>query len=269
MIYLLILIPALILLYLFALAGRVGFADFKNFKNVRFAHRGLYGDGVPENSLWAFKRAVEYGFGAELDVHLLADGNLAVIHDSSLKRTAGVDVKIENLTLADLDKYRLEGTDEKIPTLKEVLAIFENRRPLIIELKADGDNVDRLCLATAMLLKNYRGKYCVESFDPMCVRWFKRHCPQVIRGQLSENYFKNKRSKLPLILKIALTFLITNLFTRPDFIAYRFEDRKNLSFKICTELYKLQGVAWTVKGNEISISEKENLIPIFEEKKTV
>ena len=54
-----------------------------------YAHRGLHDKevGSPENSLAAFKEAVESGYGAELDVHLLKDGNLAVIHDSSLFRT--------------------------------------------------------------------------------------------------------------------------------------------------------------------------------------
>ncbi len=269
MIYLLIFVGLLLIIYLFALRGRVGFADFTPFKNNSFAHRGLHGEGVPENSLWAFRRAAERGFGSELDVHLLADGELAVIHDHSLKRTAGADVKIEDLTLKDLDNYRLEGTDEKIPTLAEVLSLYDGKAPLIIELKSTGNNVDRFCRNTALLLKEYNGKYCVESFDPRCVRWFKKHCPKIIRGQLSENFFKSKNSKLPLIFKFVMAALLTNFWTSPDFVAYRFSDRKNLSFKICTRLYKIQGVSWTVDINEIEISKSENLIPIFEEKKAV
>lgn len=258
-------ILVLIIIYLYAITGRTGFADFSAFKGKRFAHRGLHGDGVPENSLWAFRRAVERGYGSELDVHLLADGELAVIHDHSLKRTAGVDVKIEDLTLKELENYRLEGTDQKIPTLKEVLSLYDGKEPLIIELKATNKNVNKLCLNTAYLLKSYNGKYCIESFDPRCVRWFKKHCSQIIRGQLSENFFKSKDSKLPLILKFVMAFLLSNFLTKPDFVAYKFNDRKNISFKICTKLYKIQGVSWTVKGDEIKVSEKENLIPIFEE----
>ncbi len=265
MVYFLMTLLILVLVYIFCLSGRVGFADFSSFKAVRFAHRGLHGNGVPENSLWAFKRALDRGYGSELDVHLLADGELAVIHDHSLLRTAGADIKIEDLTLEDLKKYRLEGTLERIPTLKEVLALYDGKAPLIIELKATGKNVDKLCLNTAYLLKSYKGKYCIESFDPRCVRWFKKHCPQIIRGQLSENYFKSKSSKLPFVLKFIMTFLLTDFLTRPDFVAYKFKDRKNISFKICTKLHKIQGVSWTVRGNEIEMSEKANLIPIFEE----
>ncbi len=265
MIYFLAVLFVLFLFYVFATSGRVGFADFSAFKGVRFAHRGLHGNGVPENSLWAFKRAVERGYGSELDVHLLADGELAVIHDHSLKRTAGADVKVEDLTIKELNDYRLEGTAEKIPTLKEVLDLYGGKAPLIIELKPTKNNVEKLCLNTAYLLKSYRGKYCIESFDPRCVKWFKKHCSGIIRGQLSQNFLKSKNSKMPAILKFAMTFLLSNFLTKPDFIAYKFDDRNNISFKICTKLHKIQGVSWTVKGNDINISENENLIPIFEE----
>ncbi len=270
MIYFLIVTAVLIILYIYALSGRVGFADFRDFKKVRFAHRGLYGNGVPENSLWAFQRALDRGYGIEFDVHLLADGELAVIHDHSLKRTASRDVNIEDLTLEELDNYRLEGTAEKIPTLKEVLELYDGKLPLIIELKSTSDNVDKLCLNTAYLLKSYKGKYCVESFDPRCVRWFMKHSPQIIRGQLSQNYFKTKNNKVPLFYKVIMTLLLTNFLTKPDFVAFKFDDRNSLSFKICTKLHKLQGVGWTIRGEEnIALAEKENIIPIFEEKKAV
>ena len=270
MIYLLIVIAVLIILYVYALSGRVGFADFQDFKKVRFAHRGLHGNGVPENSLWAFRRALDRGYGIEFDVHLLKDGELAVIHDHSLKRTAFKDVNIEDLTLEELNNYRLEGTSEKIPILKEVLELYDGKLPIIIELKSTSDNADKLCLNTACLLKNYNGKYCVESFDPRCVRWFKKHSPQIIRGQLSQNYFKAKKSKFSFFIKAAMTCLLTNFLTKPDFVAYKFEDRDCLSFKICTKLHNLQGVGWTIRGEEnIALAEKENIIPIFEEKKAV
>lgn len=270
MIYLLIIIAVLIIFYIYAISGRVGFADFSEFKKVRFAHRGLHGNGVPENSLWAFKRALDKGYGSELDIHLLADGELAVIHDHSLKRTALRDINIEDLTLEELGNYFLEGTTEKIPTLKEVLDLYDGKLPLIIELKSTADNVEKLCLNTAYLLKSYKGKYCVESFDPRCVKWFKKHSPQIIRGQLSQNYFKAKNNKFSFFIKIVMTNLLTNFLTKPDFVAYRFDDRNCLSFKICTRLHKLQGVGWTIRGEQnIVLAEKENVIPIFEQKKAV
>ena len=93
---------------------------------VRYAHRGLHDreQGVPENSMAAFRRAVEHGFGAELDVHLMADGALAVVHDSDLTRVCGRQVCIEDLTAGDLPDYPLMGTEEAIPLLEDVLALF-------------------------------------------------------------------------------------------------------------------------------------------------
>ena len=75
----------LIVLYLLALHGRTRHPLLRKLRKWKYAHRGLHSEGVPENSLEAFRLAKENGYGFELDVHLLADGNLAVIHDSSLK----------------------------------------------------------------------------------------------------------------------------------------------------------------------------------------
>ena len=99
-----------------------------------YAHRGLHdvAAAMPENSIAAFMAALDNGYGAELDIHLLKDGNLAVIHDSSLLRTAGADVIVEDLTVEDIENYRLLGSDEKIPSLQKVLALFEGRAPLVI-----------------------------------------------------------------------------------------------------------------------------------------
>lgn len=255
----------LFVLYVLSLKGRTGFTDFGDFKGHYFAHRGLHGGGVPENSLWAFRLAKEKGYGAEFDVHVLADGELAVIHDHSLLRITGKDVKIENLTVTDLNDYCLEGTEEKIPTFKEVLDVFAEEQPLIIELKATGKNVDKLCSTVAEQLENYKGKYCIESFDPRCVYWFKKHRPEVIRGQLSENYFKNKKSTLAFPLKLIMSLLITNFLARPDFSAYRFSDRKHLSNFLCLKLWKMQGVGWTItEEKDIISANKEGIISIFE-----
>ena len=268
MIYILASISLLIFIYFYLIYGRVGFTDFKAFKGVRFAHRGLHGNGVPENSLAAFKKAVEHGYGSEFDVHITADGVPVIIHDSSLKRTAGADVNVEDLTLEQLREYRLENTDEKIPTLKEVLNVFEGKQPIIVEIKPANNNFEKLCFITAGMLNKYKSDFCVESFDPRCVKWFKDHRPEFIRGQLSLNYLKRKNSKISFFKRFAATNLLTNVLTKPDFVAYRFSDRDNLSFKIWKNLFKLQGVTWTVTDKvSLKIAESENLIPIFEDKK--
>ena len=265
MIYIVIALIILSLLYLLSLRGRTGHKGLQALQGWSFAHRGLYGNGVPENSMEAFRLALENGYGIELDVHLMKDGNLAVIHDSSLKRTAGVDVNIEDLTTDQLKDYYLEGTQEHIPEFRQVLELFDGKAPLIIELKAVGSNHGALSRAVCNMLDSYNGAYCLESFDPRCIYWLRKNRPQEIRGQLSQNFVKNKSSKLPFLLKWVLTANILNIMTRPDFISYQFCDRKRLGVNLCRKLWKIQGVTWTLKNpQEHKDAIEENWLPIFE-----
>lgn len=253
------------LLYLLSLRGRTGHKGLQSLRGWRYAHRGLHGQGVPENSMAAFRNAFEKGYGIELDVHLMADGTLAVIHDSSLKRTAGADITIEDLTAADLAQYVLEDTAEQIPTLPEVLALCNGRAPMIIELKTTKDNQEALCDKVLALLAHYKGAFCIESFDPKCVRVLKIKYPQIIRGQLSENFLKSKPGFMPKPLRFVMTFLLTNFLTAPDFVAYRFSDCNHISPWLCRKLWRVQGVAWTIRTPEdMQSAERMGLLPIFE-----
>ena len=117
-----------LILYTLAVVGRKGHPGLNDLRGWAYAHRGLHGNGVPENSMAAFRAALEAGYGIELDIHLLKDGNLAVIHDHSLLRTTGCDRKIEDLTTQELTNYRLEGTEETIPAFSQ--ARFRRRRKL-------------------------------------------------------------------------------------------------------------------------------------------
>ena len=241
---------------------------WKTLGQYRYAHRGWHcRPAIPENSMAAFRLAVENGFGAELDVHLMKDGHLAVIHDSSLRRTAGADVMVEDLTLEELRQYRLEGTDEPIPLLEDVLALFEGRTPLVVELKSYKGNHDALAEATMAMLDKFRVAYCVESFDPRCLMWLKKHRPDVVRGQLSQQFFRH-RDNDPGVGK-AVQFLLSNLFfnivTQPDFIAYRFSDRKCAAVAICRAVYHVQEVNWTITDrSQMEAAEKRGNLVIFE-----
>jgi glycerophosphoryl diester phosphodiesterase len=265
MVTVLIIIAVFAALFILSQMGRTGHAGIAELRKFRYAHRGLHGNGVPENSMEAFRLALEHGFGIELDIHLMKDGNLAVIHDPSLKRTAGVDVLIEDLTTEDLSKYPLEGTTETIPTFNQVLELYAGKAPLIIELKAERGNHAALTEAACKAMEGYNGAWCMESFDPRCVHWLKKNRPDVIRGQLTENFLGNPKSKLPWVLKFMLTWQLENFLIRPDFIAYKFADRKNLSVWLCEHLWKLQCVGWTLKSQqEQSQADAEGWISIFE-----
>ena len=261
---LLIVLVLLAALYVLALRGRTGHPGLAELRGWNYAHRGLHNAERPENSMAAFRAALDHGYGIELDIHLMRDGNLAVIHDSSLKRTAGAEVKIEDLTTDDLENYRLIGSEETIPEFRQVLELFAGKAPLIVELKPAGGNHDALSEAACKMLAGYDGPYCLESFDPRCIYWLKKNKPELIRGQLTEDYFASK-SPLPGWLKFLLKNQLENFLTAPDFVAYRYADRKNLGNFIVRKLWGVQGVTWTLrKPQEHDTAVSEGWIPIFE-----
>ena len=254
----------LVLLYLWCLKGRTGHKALLQFRGWNYAHRGLHNAERPENSMAAFRAALEHGYGIELDVHLMKDGQLAILHDSSLKRVAGADITIEELTADDLVNYTLGDTQERIPLFSQVLELYKGKAPLIVELKTADNNIKPLCEAACALLDGYDGLYCMESFDPRVIRWLRKKRPDIVRGQLSENWMKSA-VKLPLILKFIMTYHISNVYTRPDFIAYKYCDRKAFGTDLCRKLWKIQGVTWTLQSKEeYDVAVQEGWIPIFE-----
>ena len=250
------------------LQPRTGQPGWERLGDVRYAHRGLHDleQGRPENSMAAFRAAVEGGFGAELDLHLMADGRLAVVHDSDLSRVCGKKVFIEDLTAADLKDYPLQGTTETIPLFEDVLALFEGKTPLVVELKVERGNANALTDAAMALLRNWNGTYCVESFHPGALLRLKEKYPDVIRGQLSQNFLKSSEvGGLSLPVRFLLTNLLTTAFTKPDFIAYNCLDRQNASLRRMKRLYGVHEVAWTVRDQgTMERLEAEGVPVIFE-----
>ncbi len=265
MVYIAITLLIIVSILVFAVRGRKIKGVMDAFYGWNYTHRGLHGNGIPENSMKAFEAAKNAGYGVELDVHLLRDGNLAVIHDSKLFRMTGKPGVVEDLTAADLAQYYLKGTDQTIPLFSEVLALYDGAAPLIVELKSTGKNAGALCEKVCQLLDDYCGVYCLESFDPRCVLWLKKNRPEQIRGQLTENYFASETAVIPWYLKFLLTHLLLNFITLPDFVAYRYKDRKTPSNFIARKIWKLPSVSWTVQTpEEYDTAVAEGCIPIFE-----
>ena len=180
--------------------------------------------------------------------------------------TAGADVLVEDLTAEELKTYRLEGTDERIPLLEEVLELFQDRTPLIIELKAERGNHAALAEATCRMLDRYRVHYCIESFDPRCLIWLKKNRPEIVRGQLSEQFLRHGETaghgKATMWL---LGNLFSNIAAKPDFIAYRFSDRDNLCLRWCRKFYHVQEINWTIRTKEeMEAAEAQGNLVIFE-----
>ena len=263
---LILLFPALLwVLVLLLLRCRRNGRGWEKLEGRRYAHRGYHAKPeIPENSLPAFRRALERGWGAELDVHLLRDGTLAVFHDSDLRRCAGVEGTIEELDLAALTALRLEGTEERPPLFSEVLALFEGKAPLIIELKAHGGNHRALTQAVLRALEGYRGDYCIESFDPRVLMVLRKEAPAVLRGQLSMDFRKGDEP-LPGWQRFFLSNLLLNFLTVPDFIAYRFEDRERWAPRRCVRFWGAGEASWTLRSREdLEKAEAAGCVPIFE-----
>lgn len=155
-------------------------------------HRGLHDNKVyPENSLGAFEQAVEHGYGIEFDVYLSKDGELIVHHDLFIKRTCGKKGTILSVDTSKLEEYKLFGTEYSIPRFKDVLALVDGKVNLIIEIKRTR-RVDETCSRIWELLKDYKGNYCIESFDFKVVKWWHKHHPEIILGQLCDTYLLHR-----------------------------------------------------------------------------
>ena len=265
MIEIILVLFAVFLLYVLSTICRKNHPDLPKLRPFYYAHRGLHGNGVPENSMEAFRLAKEAGYGVELDIHLLSDGELAVIHDSTLLRTTGSQGRIEDMTSDALKKLCLEGTDQTIPTFSDVMALFDGAVPMIVELKPVDGNHAALCQKACDMLRSYPGLYCVESFDPRCIMWLRKNRPEIIRGQLTENYFASAKSKLPWFFKFILRNQMMNFLSVPDFVAYRFSDRKTFSNVLVRKLWGGQGVTWTIRSEQdLQAAKQEGWIAIFE-----
>ena len=200
--------------------------DLSWIQNNLIAHRGLYSkdQSIPENSLLAYQLALDKGYSIELDLNVLKDGTVLAFHDHTLKRPCNDNRELSEVTYDEIKNLTLFSSQEKIPSLQNVLALVQEKVPLLIELKPHGDVVF-LCESMMKIMKDYKGKYAVFSFHPRVVSWFKKYHPEVIRGQISE-YFKTDKAMNP-ISKYLMKSMFFNRFTRPDFISYGIYDMPN------------------------------------------
>ena len=284
----LIIVLVVAILYLLMVMPRmVSRPDRKPFMDVLYAHRGLHdneGD-APENSMAAFRKAVEGGYGIELDVQLTKDQVPVVFHDFTLARMARVagagdagviaggaeagtgvvadgqkaveagelipaQGKVADYTYEELQQFTLGKSKERIPTFKEFLEMVDGRVPLIVEYKIPGFNNLKVCELGNELLSDYKGLYCIESFNPLAVHWYRKNKPKVMRGQLAENFLKEKQSGYPKIIFFAMHNLLLNFLAKPDFIAYNHKHYKDLSRNLCRYLFKGVAVAYTIKSQQ-------------------
>ena len=233
--------------------------QIRPFAGRNFAHRGLHraDKSVPENSLPAFEAAAAAGYGAELDVHLTADNELVVFHDDVLTRMCGVSGNLEDFTLEELQQLSLAHTEQTLPTLEQVLAAIDGKTPLIIELKR-GHNNRLLCELAWETLQNYNGDFCIESFDPFILRWFRKNAPEILRGQLTCSVQKFGKDVNP-VVAFVMSRGLTNFLSRPQFIAHDV-GKKSVLIRL-SEAMGAMKFCWTSKDWQY---ESENDAVIFE-----
>lgn len=209
------------------------------------AHRGYHNNkkGILENSVLAFKKAIDNKYLIELDVRLTKDQKLVVFHDDNLKRVCGVNKRVKDLTYRELLKYNLFDTTLKVPLFSDVIKLVNGRVPILIETKYH----NRYGVLEKILineLSNYKGLYAIQSFYPMSLLWLKRNTKDIPIGLLSSN-FKNDLNRLKSIIGKTL---ILDLFFKTDFISYDVKGLPNnyLSYK----RDKKKIVIWTIKNKK-------------------
>ena len=260
-----ILLLLLLAIYLEAIKPRTMHRpDTSKLRGCYYAHRGLHDNksDAPENSMAAFRKAIEAGYGMEMDVQLTRDRIPVVFHDETLERVCGIKKKVRDCTYEELRQYTICRSSERIPLFQDFLKLVDGRVPLIIEIKIY-ESAEVVCPIVDALLREYQGAYCIESFHPYAVKWYRKHRPEVIRGQLSSDF--NKPDRKAALAEKMVQYLLTNFLTKPDFIAYDHRFKNNISRVLCKTLYDSLNVAWTVKSQaELNACKKDYDLFIFE-----
>ena len=213
----------------------------------RYAHRGLHNGTRAENSLSAFKAAVDAGYGIELDVRLSSDGELVVFHDDTLERVTDREGRVDSYTAKELSEIKLCDTGDGIPTFREVLRLVDGRVPLLVELKEDAGKYGVTEKACEML-REYNGEYMIESFNPLALGRVRKLLPGTCRGILSQSFLKEKKYRTP--THFLLEILALNVVCRPHFVAFNIEHSGNAALRLTRRIFGVPTLAWTVRSEE-------------------
>ncbi|MGL6104996.1 glycerophosphodiester phosphodiesterase [Romboutsia sp.] len=211
------------------------------------AHRGLFNETNPENSIAAFKNSIENNYAIELDAQFTKDKEVVVFHDDNLERMTGNTKDVSELEYMELKELKLNNSNESIPLLKDVLKVVGGKVPILIEIK-DCKNIKELGEATYKITQNYKGKYAVQSFNPFVLEWYKKNASEVARGQLSGT-FSDEKGNLKSYEIFLLKNIMLNFKSRPNFMSYelsglpnsRVEQLRNKDIPI---------ISWTIRNKD-------------------
>ncbi|MFN3234028.1 MAG: glycerophosphodiester phosphodiesterase family protein [Gammaproteobacteria bacterium] len=196
------------------------------------AHRGLFSPQLPENSLAAFQAAIDEGYGIELDVMLTKDHQVIVFHDENLERLTGVNANVSDLTYDEIKALKLQSSDERIPSLIEVLELVAGSAYLMIEIKGKEGVIERKVYD---IIKNYVGDFSVCSFNSNILKWFRDNACDILRGQTSSGIFH---------------LLFGCPKSRPHYISYDIDRMPSKCLNRLIRLMDIPLIVWTVKNEK-------------------
>lgn len=186
------------------------------------AHRGFHdrAAGRVENTLSAATAAIARGFAVECDLQLTADENAVVFHDDTLDRLTDASGRVDRRSLAEVKAARLKETDDRIPTLAELLDTVAGQVPLVVELKSHWNGDRRLEKAVARELAAYQGPLAVMSFDPDSMRAMAGLAPALPRGLVADRFTDTEYDGLSAGRRFVLRHLLEVARVGAQFVAY-------------------------------------------------
>ena len=242
--------------------------DLSEIRRYDYAKGGFFDphSGVPENSVPAFRAAIEHGYGIRMDVRLTRDGVPVVFSDNLVARMCAANGTIENSTLEELKKLRLEGTEETIPTLKEALDVVDGQVPVLLNILVENGDYDAISDQVCDVVDEYEGVFAIESLDPRVLRWFRKQRREFVRGQVIDYRHSTGSSFKNLLWDFLCASLLMNFLTEPDYISSRRDQKCNPSLWICRVLYRVQRMTWTIRSmEEYEEAKTDGAVVVFEE----
>lgn len=218
-------------------------------KKSPIAHRGLWDEKTPENSLSAFRKAVDAGIPIELDIQLLPDDVFVVFHDRSLLRMTGINQEIDGMLYEDTQKFILKNSTDRIPRLEDVLRIVDGRVPIVIEMKYHVSGRKKFIHELHAVLCDYKGMFALSSFDPFLVREAKRMFPSILCGQNFTDHAQHGRF-IGRIRKYTMYFLWVMSAHVPDFFVCHASLLSARMFEKITCWYGVMVLTWGIKDRE-------------------
>ncbi len=221
------------------------------------AHRGLHNDKLPENSRAAFLNAMDKDFPIETDVQLSKDGKLFCFHDDNLKRMTGEDALIWDKNSDEIRTLKLSKSEEGIMTFDEFLSLVGGRVPLLIEIKTC-PRYKEVAEKVLTALKDYKGEFAVQSFDPRIMGVVRKISPEILRGQLM---YLTRNKEISYLKDFILRKGILNCLSKPDFININY-----LNLPVPKIIKKnARVICWTIRDKAAQeIAEKFSVNYVFE-----